>query len=303
MDFRKLTYFEAVCREKSFTKAAQILHVTQPSVTIAVRDLENELNVCLIDRCRGEFTPTPEGAFVLQRARYLIQTLEETEQEIHAFLRRREERVRIGYAVQIRSSLSTILSRFRNQYPGITVMENESPTPAIAKQLENGELDLGVVAVSKDLEKNLVIRPLFQGELRVCVSKQNLISQAPAVTLEEFERQPLISLSLKDPMDSYIFHILQDAYPNRVLELKPHMSSMMLDSYFRYIENNDGVGLTYYDPWFTPTQYQKESSGHNSCILLPFDPPCQYNVAVVFTRKRPLNKQSQLLSDFIQQAV
>ena len=182
-------------------------------------------------------------------------------------------------------------------------MENESPTPAIAKQLENGELDLGVVAVSKDLEKNLVIRPLFQGELRVCVSKQNLISQAPAVTLEEFERQPLISLSLKDPMDSYIFRILQDAYPNRVLELKPHMSSMMLDSYFRYIENNDGVGLTYYDPWFTPTQYQKESSGHNSCILLPFDPPCQYNVAVVFTRKRPLNKQSQLLSDFIQQAV
>ena len=78
MDFRKLIYFEAVCREKSFTKAAQRLHITQPSVTMAVRDLEHDLNVCLIDRRRGELTPTPEGEYILQKARHLIQELEQT---------------------------------------------------------------------------------------------------------------------------------------------------------------------------------------------------------------------------------
>ena len=222
MDFRKLIYFEAVCREKSFTKAAQRLHITQPSVTMAVRDLEHDLNVCLIDRRRGELTPTPEGEYILQKARHLIQELEQTEQEIHTFLQKQKGGVRIGYAIQMRNALSKLLNRFRAEYSDITVAEHESSTPAIIAQLQRGALDLGIIAVSKGWEKALHIHPLYQGELRVCVSRQNPLSQAQSVTLEQFEHQPLVSLAIKNPLDSYIFRILQDAYPDAGILLPKH---------------------------------------------------------------------------------
>ncbi len=303
MDFRKLIYFEAVCREKSFTKAAQRLHITQPSVTMAVRDLEHDLNVCLIDRRRGELTPTPEGEYILQKARHLIQELEQTEQEIHTFLQKQKGGVRIGYAIQMRNALSKLLNRFRAEYSDITVAEHESSTPAIIAQLQRGALDLGIIAVSKGWEKALHIHPLYQGELRVCVSRQNPLSQAQSVTLEQFEHQPLVSLAIKNPLDSYIFRILQDAYPDKKLALRPCISTMMLESYFRNIANNQGVGLTYYDSWFTPSLYQHSAEEKPPCVFLPFDPPCFYSVAVVFMKNRPLSQQGKRLVDFIENAV
>ena len=61
MTLLQLTYFLEVCREKNFTRAAESLHVTQPTVTNAVRDLEAEFGVKLIERTNKSFAITPEG--------------------------------------------------------------------------------------------------------------------------------------------------------------------------------------------------------------------------------------------------
>lgn len=288
MDFRKLSYFEAVCRLKSFTKASEELHVTQPSVTMAVHSLEEDMGVLLLNRNRGTLVPTPEGEFLFEKAKHLIKELENVELEMKDFISDRTENLRIGYSIQMRAAIQPVLEEFRQKHRGIHVIENESSTPSIVTQLKDGMIDLGIIAVTGGMVKSLEIHPLFQGELRVCLSRRNPLSSRETITLDEFERQPLISLSLDEPKNSYIFRILQDTFPERKIKIKPQFSALLLNSYFQHIRCNDGIGLTYHDIWFSAGQYEKELGDSSTYKEISFNPPCFYTVAAVYPKGRRL---------------
>jgi|GEM_PF-5971668 len=299
MDFRKLSYFEAVCRLQSFTKASEELHVTQPSVTMAVQSLEEDMGVLLLNRYRGNLIPTPEGEFLFEKAKYLIKELQNVEQEMKDFITERAEKLRIGYSIQMRKAILPVLDDFRRSHQEIHVIDNESSTPSIVAQLQDGKLDLGIIAVTNGMKKFLKIHPLFQGELRVCASSRNPVSRLESITLDEFERQPLISLSLDEPKNSYIFHILQDTFPDRKIKIRPQLSALLLDSYFHHILCNDGIGLTYHDIWFSSGQYKREKEGEPVCSELSFNPPCLYTVAAVYSKEKCLSKAAKTCLDFL----
>ena len=296
MDFRKLSYFEAVCRVMSFTKAAELLHVTQPSVTMAVRDLENELGVQLINRYRGKLVLTPEGEYVLTKARFLVETLEKTEQEVRSYLIKKQHNLRVGYAMQTKDCLCPLLTKFQLEHENVHITEQESPTMAIISQVLNGGLDLGIISISSGLEREITSIPLFEGELRVCMSQNNPLASCSSITLDEFLQQPLVALTLNNPQDSYIFRHMQDAYPNQKIILKPQATYLTLDSYFQHIQNQNGVGLTYYDKWYNPQQ----TPGQESLITLPFSPPCHYRVSVIYSKDNPLSQGAKQLISFLE---
>lgn len=300
MDFRKMTYFEAVCRLQSFTKASEELHVTQPSVTMAVQSLEEDLGVRLLNRYRGGLVLTPEGELLFEKTKYLIKELEDVEQELRSFISGRTETLRVGYSVQMRKALSPILEQFQFGHREIHIIENESSTPSIATQLQDGMIDFGIVTATKAMSKVLEICPLFQGEVRVCVSNQNPLSQKGSVTLEEFEQQQLIALSLNEPKNSYIFQVLQEAYPNRRIQIKPQFSTLMLNTFFQHIKANEGIGLTYYDRWFSSEQYEKDLGAPSTYSELPFEPPCHYTVALVYQKGKRLTGAGKIFSEFLQ---
>lgn len=296
MDFRKLSFFEAVCRLHSFTKASSELHVSQPSVTIAIQNLEEELEVPLLNRYPGGFSLTPEGEFLYEKSQMLIKELENTKLALQESAAGRPLMLRIGYSVQMRDAISPVLAHFQESRKNIRIIENESATPSIVKQLEEGALDFGVVVATKYTCRNMKVYPLFQGDIRVCMSKKNPVSSCEAITLEQFERLPLIALSLDEPRNSYIFKVFQEAYPDRAINLKPLFSSLQLNSYFQRIQNNDGVGLTYHDKWFHMSQYDTSPGEGSECIELPFIPRCIYTVALIFRKEKTLNK---IQNDFL----
>jgi len=298
MDFRKLSYFEAVCRVQSFTRAAELLHVSQPSVTMAVRDLERELNVRLLNRNRGKLALTTEGEFVLKKARSLVHALEEADEDIQTFLAQKQTCLRVGYAMQMQHCLSSLLEDFQSACQTIQIIEQESPSLAVIAQVRDGTLDLGVISVFNGLDQTVCVEPLFQGELRICISRQNPLCQRESLTLEEFERQPLVAMTLNDPQDSYIFHHLRDAYPDQKVVLKPQATSLMLGSYFQHIKNNDGIGLTYYDIWYSPAE---ELEALN-CTMLPFSPACRYQTAIIYAKDRSLSSQAKQLIRYLKDA-
>jgi len=298
MDIRKLTYFEAVCRNLSYTKASEELHVSQPSVSVAVRSLEKDLGVRLISQYQGRLSITPEGKFLFQKATEVLKALDNIDQEMQAFLEKRGNTIRIGYSEQMRQSLCPILKKFEKDYPETHVVKNESSTTSIEAQIQSGSIDFGVIAVSKELMKRLEVYPLFQGELKVCVSKSNPLSRKDSLTIEEFEAQPLVSHSFNEPKDSYIFQILRDAWPERDIMIEPTCSYFALPSYFRQIQSGEGIGLTYYDRWFSPDRF--DGNGEDfSCVQLPFRPKCTYTVAVVYLKNRRLKKFEQTFLNFV----
>lgn len=288
MDFRKLSFFEAVCRLHSFTKASAELRVTQPSVTIAIQRLEEELEVALLNRHKGSFTLTPEGEYLYEKSQLLLKELEDTKHILRKSAAQHTQIIRIGYSLQVREALQPILRHFQEHNTNIKVIENESSTPSIVRQLEENSIDFGVVVTTKDMSKHVEIAPLFQGEIHVCVSSHNPLSTYQEITLEQFEKQPLIALSLNEPRNSFIFNVLQEAYPERKLSMKPLFSTLMLNSYIERILVGDCVGLTYHDRWFSMEQYIPDNADLPRCVEIPFIPRCSYTVALIYPKGKVL---------------
>lgn len=294
MDFRQLSYFEAVCRNLSFTKASEELHVSQPSVTMSVHKLEESLGVQLIKRQRGGILLTAEGALLFEKAKRILRELNDAERELRRLALARKETLRIGYSVQMRNALRPLFCAFEARHEDVRIVENESSTPSIAQQLKDGLLDLGVVVVTSKHCGGLEQHPLYGGEVHVCMSAKNPLSQQKCITLEELEAQPLVALSLNEPKNSYIFAVVQEAYSGRQIILKPQLSFLQLESFYQHIESNEGVGFTYRDIW-----YNKEGQEPDPRLVeRPLVPPCRYRVAAVHRRGWELPKVAK---DFLQE--
>ncbi|SDK60751.1 LysR family transcriptional regulator [Natronincola ferrireducens] len=297
MDFRKLSYYEAVCRLGSFTKASKELHVTQPSVTMAIQNLEENLNTQLIKRDRDGLLLTPEGEVLYKKAQYILNALQEVTNEIHDLATTKNIILKIGYSIQMRSALFSIVNKFRSMNTHIKIISNESSTPSILRQIEDGMLDLGIVVLTKEIKKRWQTYPLFEGEVCVCVNKENPLSNHEYILLKEFEKQPLISLSLNNPKDSFIFNVLQDAYEDCIISINPKFTALQLESYFEHIANSDGIGLTYYDSWFNCNQYHVGFEGKLPYVMIPFNPACTYTVGIISHKNQKLSKDAK---EFIQ---
>lgn len=302
MDFRKLSFFEAVCRLHSFTKAAEELHVTQPSITVAIQNLEEELEILLLNRYRGGFSLTPEGELLFCKAKLVLKELDDITLELRAAASDRIRRLRVGYGIQMRETLSGLIESFQKSHVNVEIIENESSTPSILRQLEEGMLDLGIVVSTKNMNKTMELYPLFQGEIKICACSKNPLCSFPSVSLDLFEQQPLISLSLNEPKNSFIFGVLEDAYPYRRISFKPLYSSLLLDSYFQRILNNDGIGLTYHDKWFSAAQYNPVPENGNYREL-SFDPPCFYSVSIIHSKAKEPTEVQQAFIQYVKNSL
>src|SRR5215471_5280243 len=113
MEFRHLRYFVAVAEERSFSRAAEKLHVSQPPVSRQIRDLEAELGVKLLDRNRQGVRLTPLGNAVLAKARALIRDSDMFKAEAKILDKEIQEELRIGYAP---SPTAVIISKVLAKY-------------------------------------------------------------------------------------------------------------------------------------------------------------------------------------------
>lgn len=300
MDLRKLAIFEAVCRLKSFTQASEELHVSQPSITMSVNKLEEYFGVQLINRHRGGLVLTPEGQFLFERSIHILSEMEKTEKEMRVLALKKTETLRIGYSPQMSSHLLALIPEFEKQNKDINLMKNESSTPSIVKQLKEGLLDIGIVVVTTEMYKSLEVNHLFKGEIFICMNKNHQLSKQRNVTLEDFEQQHLVSLSLNEPKNSYIFSVFRDAFKDHQIGINPLTSFLQLESYFKHIKNNNSVGLTYNDEWFRINQIDGEAS---ELIELPFEPPCHYSVAIVSQKDTGLTKAAKAFLQYIRSNV
>lgn len=121
MNFRILNYFLTVVREGSITKAADVLHITQPTLSRQLMQLEDELGVKLIDRSKHKLSLTTSGYFLAQRASDIIELVEKTAMDIKDQEENISGNICIG-AGEINSVhlLSDIIHAFQQKYPNIT---------------------------------------------------------------------------------------------------------------------------------------------------------------------------------------
>ena len=154
MELRTLRYFLAVAREENMTEAANVLHVTQPTLSRQIADLERELGVELFERTNRSCVLTSDGMRLRQRAEEIISLVEQTEGELADRELGIAGNIRIG-AGETRA-MQVVLGAFadvRRDYPGVTCELYTGNADAVEERLERGLLDFALVIEPVNLEK------------------------------------------------------------------------------------------------------------------------------------------------------
>ncbi|MFD8787368.1 LysR family transcriptional regulator [Kitasatospora sp. NPDC059599] len=157
MELRQLQYFVTVAQHGSFTRAAQLLHLTQPGVSSQIRQLERELGHRLLDRSGRTVRLTPAGEAVLPHARAALASASAVRQTAQEFDGLRRGHVRLGMVAGAAFTpppglgtfpgLATTLAAFRQDHPGIDFSLAEDSTAAMIAALRDGRLDLAVIGL------------------------------------------------------------------------------------------------------------------------------------------------------------
>ncbi|MCM2429011.1 LysR family transcriptional regulator [Streptomyces sp. RKAG337] len=171
MQLHQLQYFAAVADLRHFTRAAESVHVAQPSLSQQIRALERELGAELFHRARGHITLTDAGEVLLPLARRILADAETARREVQEVAQLRRGRVRLGAPPSLCASLvPDVLKDFHRRYPGVDLVVHEDGSQDLVRVLAAGELDLA-----------LIITPLPV--------------QAPALATEELLREELVAVS------------------------------------------------------------------------------------------------------------
>jgi DNA-binding transcriptional LysR family regulator len=192
MEIRKLEAFCKVVELKSFTRAAERILLSQPTVSEHVRSLEEELGQKLLDRLGREVEPTPVGSLFYGYARKILKTRQEAVQAVEQFSGKLIGRITVGSGtIPGTYVLPELIGRFRLQYPSIKTTLCISSSQNISEKVLDGELDFGVVG-AKWTEKGLDWTEMFSDELTLAVYPGHPWALKKSVALEALVQEPFI---------------------------------------------------------------------------------------------------------------
>ena len=194
MEIRVLRYFLAVAREGSITAAANTLHLTQPTLSRQLQDLEKELGQKLLVRGKYKVSLTPEGMILRKRAEEIVDMVEKTESEFQSIKDIVSGDIYIGCGeTDSMKYVANVMKELQDEYPDIKFHIYSGNAEDVTEKLDKGLLDFGVLIQPIDLSKydNL---PLPDKDVwGVIAKKDSPLAQKDKVTLKDLVNVPLIA--------------------------------------------------------------------------------------------------------------
>ncbi|VTN17381.1 LysR family regulatory protein CidR [Klebsiella pneumoniae] len=167
MDIRTLRYFVEVVRQQSFTRAAEKLFVTQPTISKMLKNLEDELNCTLLIRDGRKLLLTDTGRVVFERGQAILGEFSQLESELSDINHLHKGVLRLGIPPMVGMLMAEPISRFRQRYPGVELKIAEFGGLTVQQAVSNGELDMAMTALPVEEDSSLTILPLFNHPLCV----------------------------------------------------------------------------------------------------------------------------------------
>ena len=238
MELYPLKVFLAVVTEKSFSRAAEKMLRTQPAISLAVQRLESELGEKLIDRSATPPILTDAGRIVAEYARRFENLESELSNALTELRDNSAGRLAIGANETTSLYLLQHIEQYRRMYPKVKVQVRRSLSSKIPSQLNDGDLELGVISYEPDDER-LVSRVIYTDHLSFVVS--------PKHRFAKLQRVPITELG----METFIAHNVFSQYREAVLrEFSRHKVNLNMDVEMPTVETirlmvqrNEGVAF------------------------------------------------------------
>jgi DNA-binding transcriptional LysR family regulator len=195
LDLRQLSYFVEVARQQSFTKASQSLHVTQPTISKMVRNLEEELQVVLLDRAQKKVQLTDVGELVYTKSLDVLQALHNLTTALDDVRNVQTGTLRIGLPPMVGAPFfASILADFHALHPGVSIHLEEHGGKRVEQLVEEGSLDFGatVLPVQEDVFET---HPFYNEELKLLLPVQHPLADRERVGLDELRDDPFVLFS------------------------------------------------------------------------------------------------------------
>lgn len=192
INLNQLKAFYFTARERSVTKAAEILHVTQPAVTMQIKALDEALGLKLFRKYGRQLGLTEAGKVLFQYAEKIFGIVEQMEHALKGYMELSRGSLTIGTTRSFaRHLMPGLLSRFQESYPGVKVSLKEGSSQEIADGLVDFKYDLGIIGRLPNLNRSKVF-PYTEEEFCLVTSPQHKFAGKHKVSYEELKNEPII---------------------------------------------------------------------------------------------------------------
>ena len=285
MTLTELRYIVAVAEERHFGRAAQRCFVSQPTLSIAIKKLEEELSVSLFDRSSNEVKPTETGERIITQAH---RVLEEADRIKHLAASEQNELAgvfKLGLIFTVAPYLlPRLILSLRKLAPDMPLMLEEHYTTNLTDSLKKGELDAIVVAEPFQ-EPGIITEPLYDEPFFVIVPKGHEFEELDAVSVQQLTEQQVLLLSEGNCMrDQVLESCSKLASRQRILGLANTLQGSSINTIRHMVASGLGISVL-------PSSALTEND-HLLFSIIPFEPPVPSRRIVLASRRNFVRPQA-----------
>lgn len=225
MEVRVLRYFLAVAREENITKAAELLHITQPTLSRQLAQLEEDLGVRLFERGTRHIVLTNEGVLLRRRAEEIVELIDKTERELAEQEEVVDGTISIGWGeLESVKLVAEMLSAFSARHPRVRYRLYSSNADHIKTRMDRGLTDIGLLLEPADVSKYEFVRLGVKEPWAAVTRPDDPLAALESVTPDDLRGRPLI-VPFRPNVQSELFNWLGEAYDEKNIICVSNMST------------------------------------------------------------------------------
>lgn len=291
MEFRVLQYFLAIAREETISGAADFLHITQPTLSRQIKELEDELGKQLFIRSNKKIALTEEGMLLRQRAEEIINLVDKTEHEIMSSNSSLTGIVYIGSGESHTLKVVTqSIKKMQSKYPEVKFNIHSGNADDVIEKLDNGLIDFALLTDHPKLsEYNHLLLPISH-QWGVLMLRDDKLAQKECITFHDIKDKPLIVSK-----EIYRLSPLVEWFENDLEHL--HIISYYSLLYNATLMVEDGLGYAIcFDKLINTT-------GDSSLVFRPLEPMLNVPYHFIWKKYHILTKASQYFLNLVQETI
>lgn len=287
MELRVLQYFLAAAREENITKAAAFLHITQPTLSRQLMQMEEELGVKLFRRGKHNILLTEEGMLLRRRAQEIVDLAEKTAKELKHGEEMVSGEISIGCGeTQNMKPLSKMIASFRQKYPDVSFNIYTAIADDVKERLENGLLDMGLLLEPVEIGRYHYVRMPLREKWQVLMRRDMELAEKQKITPDDLAGVPLIIArrqSVRNVLENWFGYDKEKLHIVSTCNLSHYNQSVM-------VESGIGVALV-----------MEFACNQDTLCLRPLDPEIESGCVLVWKKNLTFSLAMQRFIEYMKE--
>lgn len=291
MTFVQLRYFASVYRCGSVTKAAEMCYVSQPTITVAIRDLESEFNTTLFFRIKNRLTPTEEGDVLYEYVISLLRQADAIKNKMQE-LAQNVETIKIGIPTITSIFFAPVLIHCGNEIsrarPNIRLQVFEEEPSHIPDMLANNDIDMAIYQSDHPRIQRFSRVPIYKSEIQLCVNANHPLAKCEKISADMIRSEPLATNFRSNALTS---ELVSEWFARHNIRPNYKYYFTQASTVERMLQSNMAVAL------MRPELQMTDSS----IVRIPLEDPISIEVSMCWSKSRSPSNAFLYVLERIQQ--